>query len=151
MELTLLRIGLSPECTMGRLFDNGGGRDAFGCDTLEPPDRGLTSDMTEGRIRRLKVAGQTAIPTGRYRLLVTKSPRFQQWLPLLVGVKGFEGIRIHAGNTVRDTAGCILVGVASHCHDGVLDKSRLTLRQLMEAVKAAERRDEQIWLTVKAA
>ena len=53
---------------------------------------------------------QTAIPLGRYRLSITPSARFKEDLPLLADVPGFEGIRIHAGNTHEDTEGCLLVG-----------------------------------------
>lgn len=57
-----------------------------------------------------KVAGQTAIPAGRYGLRITHSPRFNRALPLLIGVPGFSGVRIHPGNTAVDTGGCLLVG-----------------------------------------
>lgn len=66
---------------------------------------------------------QYAIPTGFYRLRLTHSPRFQELLPILDGVYGYArdphngaqrtGIRIHAGNTIQDTTGCILVGEKS--------------------------------------
>lgn len=57
-----------------------------------------------------KVDGATAIPAGTYRIISTDSVRFQERLPLLVDVPGFSGIRIHAGNGIGDTSGCLLAG-----------------------------------------
>ena len=82
------------------------------CETLEDAVR------TDG-----KVYGETAIPFGRYRVMLTQSMRFRTMLPLVLDVPGFSGIRIHAGNSQRDTEGCILVG---QYHTGVnLEHSRL--------------------------
>ena len=74
--------------------------ECFICDTLEPPVRPAG----------VRIKGKTAVPAGVYRVIVNRSPRFGRLLPLLVGVPGMVGIRIHRGNTAADTAGCILPG-----------------------------------------
>ncbi len=93
----------------------------------------------------IKLPGRTAIPFGRYRVRLTFSERFQRVLPLLEGVLGFTGIRIHAGNTAVDTAGCILVGQRREA-DAILE-SRAALEALLphlEAVAGAE----EVWIDV---
>jgi Family of unknown function (DUF5675) len=94
MNLTLVREPSSGESTFGVLFVDG----VFQCFTLE--------DV----VRPAKIAGSTAIPAGRYTVRVTWSPRFKRMLPLVENVPGFEGIRFHAGNSAKDTDGCILPG-----------------------------------------
>ena len=111
------------------------------CNTMEPTARKLTSRMPQTVIRRHKIIGKTAIPTGRYRILITRSRRFGRWLPLLLNVKGFEGIRIHAGNKPEDTKGCILLGF-NRRKGYVLDSTRcvLTLVKMMtEAIAKGEK------------
>jgi len=111
------------------------------CNTMEPTARKLTSQMPQTVIRRHKIIGKTAIPTGRYRILITRSRRFGRWLPLLLNVKGFEGIRIHAGNKPEDTRGCILLGF-NRRKGYVLDSTRcvLTLVKMMtEAIAKGEK------------
>ena len=106
MILDLHRKYRKPGYTIGLLYVNG----AYVCNTLEDTDRGLTDKMSSQEIAAIKVKGKTAIPTGRYKILMTYSPRFKKDMPLLCAVKGFEGIRIHSGNTASDTEGCILCG-----------------------------------------
>ena len=111
------------------------------CNTMEPTARKLTSRMPQTVIRRHKIIGKTAIPTGRYRILITRSRQFGRWLPLLLNVKGFEGIRIHAGNKPEDTRGCILLGF-NRRKGYVLDSTRcvLTLVKMMtEAIAKGEK------------
>lgn len=111
------------------------------CNTMEPTARKLTSRMPQTVIRRHKIIGKTAIPTGHYRILITRSRRFGRWLPLLLNVKGFEGIRIHAGNKPEDTRGCILLGF-NRRKGYVLDSTRcvLTLVKMMtEAIAKGEK------------
>lgn len=90
-------------------------------DTLEDTDRRLDSSMSEDAIKKLKVYAETAIPTGTYQVsLNVVSPKYSKRkyykdlcggkVPRLLGVKGYDGVLIHIGNTNKDTAGCILVG-----------------------------------------
>lgn len=78
--------------------------------------------------RKVKIAGQTAIPTGRYRIIANISPRFKRRMPLLVDVPGFEGVRIHPGNMAGDTDGCILAGFGRSTN--MITKSRDAVAEL---------------------
>lgn len=126
MELRLVRRWLTPQATIGQLDLNG----VFECYTLEDP------------VREEKIPGQSAIPAGRYEVIVTYSVRFAAMLPLLKNVPGFTGIRIHAGNTASDTEGCILVGQTRE--KDFIGQSRKALDRLM--MKLAHR--FTVWITV---
>ena len=131
--LTLTRIAKQADYTIGRLEDENGVKI---CDTLEPTWR----DYKGGE---LKVPRKSAVPEGTYPVVITKSKKFGKYLPLLVGVPGFEGIRIHSGNTVNDTEGCILVG--QNLIKGKVLLSRLTLEKLMRLIE----NEKRIFLTIK--
>ena len=133
MKLILTRIARKADYTIGRLEDENGMKIS---DTLETTWR----DYKGGE---LKIPKKSAIPEGTYRVVVTKSQRFQKYLPLLVGVPGFEGVRIHAGNTSRDTEGCILVG--HNLQVGKVLWSRITLEKLMKLIE----NEKEIYLTIK--
>ena len=93
MLIEVIRTTCGAHCTLGKMYIDG----VDMCYTLE--------DV----VREEKVYGETAIPAGRYRVDVTYSNRFQCDMPLVLDVPNFEGIRIHPGNTDKDTHGCILV------------------------------------------
>ena len=131
--LTLTRIAKRADYTIGRLEDENRVKI---CDTLEPTWR----DFKGGE---LKVPRKSAVPEGTYPVVVTKSKKFGKYLPLLVGVPGFEGVRIHSGNTVNDTEGCILVG--QNLIKGKVLLSRLTLEKLMRLIE----NEKRIFLTIK--
>lgn len=138
MEMTLTRTAKRKTYTIGRLEIDG----VYFCDTLEPAWR----DLGPGRPGH-KIAGRTAIPEGRYPVVITWSPKFGQWLPLLLHVPLFEGIRIHAGNTAADTAGCILVG-ENRKVGHVLNSTR-NVNLLKRRIVEAKKRGEGVWITVK--
>lgn len=121
MDLELKRKWFTPKSTIGELFVNG----VFECFILE--DRYRPGEP--------KVYGKTAIPSGRYEVKITPSPRFKRDLPLLLKVPGFEGVRIHPGNVPADTEGCLLPGKVRDT-DRVLE-SRAAFEALFTKLKSA--------------
>lgn len=144
------RIARREGYTIGRLYIDG----KYVCDTLEDRDRGLSQDDEIADILAVKVKGQTAIPTGTYRVrLDVVSPRFGSQayykqvcggcVPRLECVPGFEGVLIHVGNTAKDTDGCILVG--ENRVKGQVVNSRATFRKVWAALQG----DERVYLSVR--
>ena len=120
-----------------------GGLQPF-CDTLEPPRRNL---LNRGKWdKRLKVKGMTAIPEGRYLMRFTYSPKFGKRLFQLMDVPLFDGIRIHSGNSVKDTQGCILVG--NNTKVGRLENSRAVLFKLEMMLKGFQGPDDLVFITI---
>ena len=95
MELRLERKYRNNNYCIDKLYING----KYFSDALEDPDRGLTDNMSLEEIKKIKIKGNTCIPYGTYNVTITYSPRFKRNLPLINNVKGFEGIRVHNGNT----------------------------------------------------
>jgi hypothetical protein len=119
----------SEESTIGELWVNG----VFECYTLED------------KVRPVKIAGKTAIPPGRYEVIINFSQRFQKPLPLLLNVPNYEGVRIHSGNTAANTEGCILVGETKT--ENFVGESRWAFNRLFEKLKAASE-TEKIFLEI---
>jgi hypothetical protein len=94
-----------------------------------------------------KVFGETAIPAGTYQVANTFSPRFGKYLPLLLNVPGYAGVRIHPGNKAADTEGCLLPGLKLGADGKTVEQSVLAFNALFAKIKAAEKR-ERITLTI---
>ena len=163
MEIILTRIAKRQQYTIGRLAivertDDeylAGEREGYFCDTLEPPVIQTKTTVSLASVLRspvkLKSIKPVAIPEGRYAVVITYSPKFQKWLPLLLGGQDFnrlwQGIRIHFGNTVADTQGCILLGRNQRV--GRLFESRKWVYELKQKIIEAKARKEAVWITIR--
>jgi len=143
MKLILKRIAKRKNYTIGKLYLSPLGESERGylCDTLEPPCIEMKVDRTVEEVladrNLLKAIKPCAIPEGEYRVSMTYSPRYKTQLPLITGDSRFnslwQGIRIHAGNTSKDTQGCILVGENKIV--GMVINSRITLKKVISNLK----------------
>lgn len=120
MQITVKRLHKTDTSTIGELLIDG----IFECYTLEDIERPV------------KIKSETAIPRGTYKVIINQSNRFKRLLPLLLNVPGFEGVRIHSGNTNHDTEGCILVG-RTRSKD-FIGQSRKAFDKLFEKMKKAK-------------
>lgn len=112
------------------------------CNTLEDPVR----EISGVPVAKWKVYGDTAIPAGTYPVDITWSARFKRDLPLVRSVPGFEGIRIHAGNTSADTEGCVLVGTWNGGE--IIRNSRPALQALLDMMEIASISKRKVQLVV---
>jgi hypothetical protein len=120
MVITIKRLYKTDTSVVGELLVNG----VWECFTLEDVERPV------------KIKGETAIPKGTYRVIINESNRFKRQLPLLLDVPGFEGVRIHSGNSNHDTEGCILVGQTRN--KNYIGQSRKAFDKLFKKMQAAK-------------
>ena len=155
MELTLKRIALRSEYTIGKLYVDG----EYVCDTIEDAVRDLDKDgkFANGEV---KIHGKTAIPYGRYDITMkVKSPKYSNfskypwakkydgYLPRLLNVPHFDGVLIHVGNSALDSEACVLVGENKVV--GKVVDSVNTFRRLMDDyLVPAKKRNEKIVITI---
>lgn len=136
MQLKLNRIFKTNTFTIGELYIN----EKYVTDTIEDRVR------PEGE----KVYGKTAIPEGTYEVKLTHSPRFKKILPEILNVPNFSGIRIHTGNSSKDTEGCILVGTWDGEKEDWVGSSKIAFDELMTLLEEATNNKEKITITVKS-
>ena len=142
MKLELIRKWKKQDYTIGELYIDG----KFFSNTLEDPDRGLASTMSLTEIKAKKIKGDTAIPTGTYKITLdivsSKYSNFSKYpyvkfckgkMPRLLNIPGYEGVLIHAGNTQKDTEGCLLVGENKVV--GKVINSQVTWKKLYEILQ----------------
>ena len=141
MRLTLKRIANRDTYCIGKLYING----KFFSNTLEDRDRGLDSSMSLEELKKKKIKAETAIPTGIYKVLLTYSPKYKRVMPLVNNVPAYSGIRIHSGNSAKDTEGCILVG--KNTIVGRLTDSRNTFEALFKRLQQKGSNDVTIEIT----
>ena len=136
MEIRLVRSVFTDNSVMGKMYVNG----EFFAYTCEDKDRDLRGDVSK------KVKGETAIDYGKYEVICSFSDHFQRYLPLLLNVPCFEGIRIHGGNTAADSLGCILVGADGDMKSKVWNCAS-KVASLVAMLKAVEKK-EKSWIKI---
>lgn len=141
MNLRLIREPTNKGSTLGVLFRDG---KFFGF-TLEDAIREVPGQSVE----QWKVKGETAIPSGRYRIQVTPSPRFGRQLPLLLGVPGFDGIRIHPLNSNAESEGCIGIGFSRDDTTGKIFRSAQACAALQSLMEAVQAQNHPIWIDIE--
>lgn len=154
MKIKHVRGFCGDRYTISKIYVNG----KYFCDAIEDKDRGLTSEMTEDQIRKVKVYAQTAIPYGIYDVTIdVVSPKMSKRaaykpirgkVPRLLNVKGFDGILVHIGTTEKSSAGCIIVG--KNTIKGQVTDSTRTFFSLYTLMQKARAMGESItWEIIK--
>lgn len=138
MLLRVIRDVFTENYTGGKLYIN----NVYQCFTLEDVDRKLESGG-------VKIYGKTAIPRGKYTVLIGYSNRFKKQMIRVVGVSGYSGVLIHSGNTENDTDGCILVGNGRGTDKMPILDSRAAINKLFEIVEEALDRGENVEIIVE--
>jgi len=148
MEIVLKRTDFTETSTIGELSING----TFECYVLEDTDRGLKQTMSLAESVATKVHGKTAIPYGTYKIVVTKSERFSKmkgkpvYLPILLNVPNYEGVRIHTGNKPEDTHGCLLPFTTKGKNSGI--GSTAAFNKLNDKINIALKNGENIVIEI---
>jgi hypothetical protein len=129
MELKIIREP-NLECTPGQFYID----DNSFAYSLEDPER------------EFKIKGDTAIPRGRYKVILSMSARFKKELPLLLDVPGFSGVRIHGGNTKKDTLGCPLIG--KQRKGNAISNCGPVVNLLIQKIREAFKDGQEVFITI---
>ena len=141
LNLVLKRVIFKDTYTEGWLSVDG----LIFCDTLEDRTRDFNKDGDLNEPGEEKIYGETAIPFGRYRVRLSMSNKFKKVLPEIIGVKHFEGIRMHGGLKPEHSLGCILVG--KYNGDGKLTNNG-AIGRLIALMEQAKEQGREIWINI---
>lgn len=140
INLLLKRKALKDNYTIGDLYING----EFFCNTIEDKVRDLNKDGDLNDPGETKVMHKTAIPYGKYRVIVNLSPKFKKRLPRLLNVPHFDGVLIHGGLNENSSSGCIIIGV-----NDVVGQVHQSKEKLAELLLILDRNDvTEIWIEI---
>ena len=153
MKILVKRVAKKEKYTIGKMQVD----DVYVCDTIEDKDRDLTQNTPLNDIKKKKVYGQTAIPSGTYNVTLdvvstkfVQKPYFKELcggkLPRLMNVPGFDGVLIHTGNDEDDSYGCIIVGYNKV--KGKVIESRKAFEKLYPILKQASNKKEKITIQI---
>lgn len=153
MKILVKRVAKKEKYTIGKMYVD----DVYVCDTIEDKDRDLTHNTPLNDIKKKKVYGQTAIPSGTYNVTLdvvstkfVQKPYFKELcggkLPRLMNVPGFDGVLIHTGNDEDDSYGCIIVGYNKV--KGKVIESRKAFEKLYPILKQASNKKEKITIQI---
>jgi Family of unknown function (DUF5675) len=143
VEIVQKRYLFGKDFTLSRLYM--GGMLFPGCQyILEDKVREITGKP----VTEWKIKAETAIPAGRYKVVIDMSTRFKKQMLHLLDVPGYEGIRIHSGNTSHDTEGCLITGRERDEKNGEVSGSRVALASLYPRIEAAIASGESVYWTV---
>lgn len=116
------------------------------CDTLEDKVRDYNKDGDLEDEGETKIYGETAVPYGRYRVIVTYSNRLKRELPLILDVRHFTGIRMHKLRSAKGTLGC--VGLGDNTAKGILTGGEYYEKKLTSLLKGYIKAGEEIWINI---
>lgn len=138
LELKIDRMWKKPDWTISNFIMNG----VKLCESLEDTDRGLRQDMTLAQIKKIKKEGITAIPSGRYEVVLRYSPHFKRETPWIKDVPGYQWVLIHAGNHPKNTRGCVLPG------ENKAKGKVLNSRKYEDIITAEIRKHDKCYITI---
>lgn len=154
MNILIKRIAKKDTYTIGKFYIDG----KYYCDTIEDKDRGIDKTTPLSKIKSVKIANKTAIPTGTYDLTMkVQSPKYlksntfvrycKAYMPRILNIPGFDGVLLHTGNTAEDSSGCIILGY-NKTIGKVLD-SMSAFKQVYPILKAASDKGDRISITIQ--
>jgi len=144
MLITQKRYLFGDDFTLSRLYVDGA---LFGTCTYVLED--VVREVPGKPVGEWKVPAETAIPVGKYRVVIDLSQRFGKRMMHVLDVPGFSGIRVHAGNTSHDTEGCLITGKERDEKHGEVSGSRIACAALFDKVDKALNKGDDVWWVVE--